>query len=152
MKTDFFNWYTKKAKEYDGLLTPANAAKMIGISTQHLNRIIETGRITKHYFEKTPFIGLTEVYEEIQRRQARKHSKESYQFVIASIYPQPELNKWLNELQGHYKTIMGGASEDQRREFLDEKLQEWKKTDDPDRIKLLAEKTKKITLKEWKDV
>lgn len=150
MKTNFFKWYTEKAKEFDGLISPTNAAKMIGVSTQHLNRIIEMGRISKHYFEeKHPFVGLSEVYEEIQRREAKEKSKETHEDIIALIYPNPERNEWLEELRKKYKDIRGGATEEQRQRFLDKKLQEWKKTADPKRVKALANQTKELALGEW---
>lgn len=152
MKTDFLKWYTQKARENDGLISPASAAKMIGISTQHLNRIVEMGRITKHYFEKTPFIGLTEIYEEIQRRQAKEIAKEMHENITPLIYPDPEHSEWLKQLQEKYKSIMGGATEEQRHDFLDKKLQEWKKSADPERVKLLAERTKKLTMDEFKRI
>ncbi|MDD5598686.1 MAG: hypothetical protein PHV82_12135 [Victivallaceae bacterium] len=152
MRTDFFKWYTENAKKHDGLTSPANAAKMIGISTQHLNRIIEMGRINKYYFKKTPFIGLDEIYEEIQRRGAKEYTREFSEAVLAPIYPSPELNDWIEELQQKFSNVMGGATEEQRRDFFDQRLQEWKKTADPERVKLLAERTKKIALQEWKSI
>ena len=153
MKTKFFKWYTEKAKELDGLTSPANAAKMIGVSTQHLNRIIEMGRISKHYFEgKHPFVGLSEVYEEIQRREAKEISKETHEDAIALIYPEPERNEWLDELREKYKNVLGGATEEQRLKFLDKKLKEWKKTANPDRVKALAKRTKELALEEWQQI
>jgi hypothetical protein len=152
MKTDFFKWYTEKEKEYNGLITPANAAKMIGISAQHLNRIIEMGRIKKHYFEKTPFIGISEVYEEIQRREAKEYSKEIHLEIIAPIYPNPEIKEWLRELGEKFKNVMGGPKEEERQKFLDSKLQDWKKTADPKRVKELNKRIKEITLGEYVSV
>jgi len=139
MKTDFFLWYTETADENRGLVSPATAAKLIGISTQHLNRIIESGRIQKIYFQKTPFIGMKEVHEEIERREAKQISEEEGVYYYPSIYPRKEFQEWHNELQEKYKHVLGGVPDDIAEEFFTQKLKEWKKNN-PERAKKLAER------------
>jgi len=146
MKTTFFEWYTKAEEEYKGIVSPA---KLIGITTQHLNRIISTGRIQRIYYEKTPFIKMAEVYEEIARRETKEEQKrgDSYGFPIQltpRIYPEPEVTEWHNEILQQYLDRRGGAPQDVELEYLDKKLSEWKKTADPKRVKMLEEKTKQI--------
>lgn len=139
MKTKFFIWYSEKAEEFRGLVSPATAAKLIGISTQHLNRIIESGRIEKLYFEKTPFIGLSAVHEEIEHREAKLYSEEEGIYCFPFIYPQREHEEWCRELNEKYKDRLGGPPKDIEEEFYTKKLKEWKKNN-PERAKKLAER------------
>lgn len=139
MKTKFYEWYIENAEKYRGLTSPATAAKLIGISTQHLNRIIETGRIEKLYFEKTPFIGISEINDEIQRREAKKASEEEGIYIFPFIYPQREFKEWSKELNERYKNTLGGAPEEAAEEFFSQKLKEWKK-ENPERAQKLAER------------
>lgn len=144
MENDFYNWYLQKAEENKGLVNPATAAKLIGISTQHLNRIVEMGRITKIYYDNTPFVGMIEVYEEIKRREAKEANRaEPNEDYLPFIYPKEELTKWLNELSEEHKKkkipYLGGPTREERQEFLDKKLREWKKAN-PERAKKLADR------------
>lgn len=74
MNIDFWKWYTETAKEQGGsLLAPATAARMIGTTRQYLERLVESGKIKKHYYQDMPFIGMKDINEEIIRRMAKQY-------------------------------------------------------------------------------
>ncbi|MBN2640327.1 MAG: hypothetical protein JXR78_01600 [Victivallales bacterium] len=73
MKENFREWYRKKVKENGNLVTPATAARLLEISTQHLNRIIELGRIKRYYFNNIPYIGMNDINREIVYRYEKKN-------------------------------------------------------------------------------
>lgn len=75
MNEDFSEWYKKTEKECGSLITPAMAAKILNISNQHLNRIIESGRINRLKFENNTYIGMKEIEREQKRREAKKETK-----------------------------------------------------------------------------
>jgi len=154
MKTTFFEWYTKAEEDYKGIVSPTIAAKLIGITTQHLNRIISTGRIQRIYYEKTPFIKMAEVYEEIARRETKEEQKRAeeageYVNLEPRIYPEPEVTEWRNEILQQYLDRRGGTPKEVELEYFDKKLAEWKKTADPARVKKLEEKTKQIIQRKY---
>ena len=74
MNINFWKWYNETAKEQGGsLVAPATAAKMIGTTRQYLERLIESGKIKKHYFVDMPFIGMKDINEEIIRRMSKEY-------------------------------------------------------------------------------
>ena len=75
----FLEWFTEKEKAVGSLVTPATAAKMIGITPQYLDKIVNAGRLTKHYSpgDNIPFIGMNEIKQEITRREEKQKLKES---------------------------------------------------------------------------
>lgn len=74
----FLEWFTEKEKTVGSLVTPATAAKMIGITPQYLDKIVNAGRLTKHYSpeDNIPFIGMNEIKKEIARREEKRKLKE----------------------------------------------------------------------------
>ena len=74
----FLEWFTEKEKTVGSLVTPATAAKMIGITPQYLDKIVNAGRLTKHYSpeDNIPFIGMNEIRQEIARREEKRKLKE----------------------------------------------------------------------------
>ena len=74
----FLEWFTEKEKAVGSLVTPATAAKMIGITPQYLDKIVNAGRLTKHYSpeDNIPFIGMNEIKQEIARREEKRKLKE----------------------------------------------------------------------------
>ena len=141
MKNKFFIWYQEQEKKYKGLVSQSTAARLIGISTQHLNRIIDSGRIQKIYFENTPYIGMSEIYEEIERREAKKKSEENGVTYYPFIYPQNEYKIWQKELYEKYKNQWGGATPEEEEEFMNQKLKQWK-MDNPEKAIMLAKRLK----------
>ena len=74
MAINFWKWYNETSKEQGGsLVAPATAARMIGTTRQYLERLIETGKIKKHYFQDMPFIGMKDINEEIIRRMSKEY-------------------------------------------------------------------------------
>ena len=74
MDINFWKWYNETSKEQGGsLVAPATAARMIGTTRQYLERLIETGKIKKHYFQDMPFIGMKDINEEIIRRMSKEY-------------------------------------------------------------------------------
>jgi ApbE superfamily uncharacterized protein (UPF0280 family) len=74
MNIDFWKWYNETAKEQGGsLIPPATAARMIGTTRQYLERLVESGKIKKHYYQDMPFIGMKDINEEIIRRMAKQY-------------------------------------------------------------------------------
>jgi len=74
MNINFWKWYNETAKEQGGsLVAPATAARMIGTTRQYLERLIESGKIKKHYFEDMPFIRMKDINEEIIRRMSKEY-------------------------------------------------------------------------------
>ena len=76
-QNDFLEWYITKEKEIGSLVTPATAAKMIGVTQQYLDKIVIAGRLTKYYSpDNVPFLGMNEIKQEIARREEKRKQKE----------------------------------------------------------------------------
>jgi len=64
----FWEWYNEKEKTTGSLVTPASATKMIGVSRQYVEKLINAGKLKKHYFEDMPFIGMNDINKVIATR------------------------------------------------------------------------------------
>ena len=124
MKNEFLEWYKKTENKYGQLITPSTGAKLLGITTQHLNRIIQQGRIKRHIFENKTFISRNEVNEEYDRREeVLKKLAPGAEGIVKLInvdkYPEEIITSWLKE-----------ASKKDRvkdlENFIKEKHKEWK--------------------------
>jgi hypothetical protein len=121
--------YREKEKETEGLVNPATAARLLGMTSQHLNRIVQLGRIKKHKYENLTYMGMNDVDAEIKRRSERKRSNEivknqktlnANNAINVDRFPEELLFQYLEEWDDKYKF-------DKDLElFLLEKYIEWK--------------------------
>jgi hypothetical protein len=93
MKQDFLEWYKETEKENGSLVTPATAARLLEISTQHLNRIIELGRVKKHYYDKIPYIGMNDIDQEMEHRKQKSDIDEDEIKEIAKMLDDSKASK-----------------------------------------------------------
>ncbi len=105
MDKNFIDWYKKTEEETGSLVTPASAAKMIGISRQYLEKIILAGRIKKYYYKDIPFIGMNDINKEYERRK-EKIQKENEKETILFKSREEELLAQIEQLKREKEEII----------------------------------------------
>ena len=113
----------EKEKMVGSLVTPATAAKMIGITPQYLDKIVNAGRLTKHYSpeDNIPFIGMNEIKQEIARREERRKLKEGKSKAEILEEEKKMLEKELIKIrQNKMKAIQEEQDEIENREIYEQ--------------------------------
>lgn len=126
---EFWQWFNEKTKEHGTLVTPATAAKMIGVKRQYIERIVAAGRLTKHYYGELVFIGMNEINAEISRR-AKKIEERNKDPKIAEEKAKQE--KIIEEIKRIRRNPPQDPNEELARlkaktEWLEEQLKQEKK-------------------------
>lgn len=96
---EFWQWFNEKSKEHGTLVTPATAAKMIGVRRQYIEKIVAAGRLTKHYYGELVFIGMNEINAEISRRAKKIEEKNQNPAIAKEKAKQERIIEQINKIR-----------------------------------------------------
>lgn len=94
----FYEWFNKTEETAGSLVTPASAAKMIGITRQYLERLTKAGEIKKYYYDELPFIGMKDIEKIIAKRKKRIEKENRKDILLQKAYEE-ELKRKINKIR-----------------------------------------------------
>lgn len=94
----FYDWFNKTEETAGSLVTPASAAKMIGITRQYLERLAKAGEIKKYYYDELPFIGMRDIEKIIAKRKKRIEQENRKDILLQKAYEE-ELKRKINRIR-----------------------------------------------------